>query len=727
MFEFVCIRRLCSALCLGVLSLAATDSQAKSFALLVGVSDYDESIGLADLRGPSNDVILLRDVLNARDDFDIRMLADGVVGATRPTRNAILQAFEDIIADTASGDFVYIHMSGHGTQQADRSGDETDGMDEVFLPADTMRAEPGTSTIPNAIVDEELGQRIAALRKKGVDVWFVLDSCHSGSGLRAGSPRTQARFVDPATLGVTAVATPQPASTSPLEGPGDDALPGKYLAFYAAQSSEVAREIEIDQTAENGWYGLFTSRLAARIQSEAKLSFRQLFQAVLTDLNDASVPGGARLQTPLWEGNLIDAPVFGGGSLIGVRQFALDGNRLQAGLLHGLTDNATVALVSDAVAASDAILAYAQLEDVDARTAGLAAVRSDCVALVDTPCARAGSLPQEAKFARLVGKPRDAVLRIAPPVALTSGDIVTKDNALAAALEQAIEATNTESGTNIILDPKGGILTGIKDGRLWIGPKIASGASAIGLSWAPEDGDLGSLLVRISKAEDMAHRLSNVAGTPSLLFPSPIEISVQRMISDASRLETSTPSDLRGECLAAQRTAVATTELGHGQSVKQCDLMAFGAKGLVQGPARDVNRIYIDSQYCVSAEYQRVEGVSKPAVLGQPITFCSDCPGPDGIEAKAGAERMFIVITEAEDNREALNLEGLVENCVDEASATRSGSSQQIEGFFEGLSNRDATRGGMGGFGISHIWVEEFSWQVLPRSEALAEAGLAAN
>ncbi|MEM8597872.1 MAG: caspase family protein, partial [Pseudomonadota bacterium] len=107
---------------------------ASAYALLVGVSDYDESIGLSDLRGPANDVRLLRDVLNERGDFTIRVLADGVEGAEIPTRDAILNAMDGLAETVIDGDFVYIHFSGHGTQQADRGGDETDGMDEVFLP-----------------------------------------------------------------------------------------------------------------------------------------------------------------------------------------------------------------------------------------------------------------------------------------------------------------------------------------------------------------------------------------------------------------------------------------------------------------------------------------------------------------------------------------------------------------------------------------------------------------
>ena len=52
---------------------------------------------------------------------------------------------------------------------------------------------------------------------------------------------------------------------------------------------------------------------------------------MLGDLNDDTVPGGARMQTPLWEGTLIDAAVFGGGDTVGLRRFAVTGDELFAG------------------------------------------------------------------------------------------------------------------------------------------------------------------------------------------------------------------------------------------------------------------------------------------------------------------------------------------------------------------------------------------------------------
>lgn len=696
---------------------------AASFAVLVGVSNYDNTIGISDLRGPANDIRLMREVLDARGDFDIAVLADGVEGGTEPTRANILAALDRVVAEAASGDFVYIHLSGHGTQQGDLDGDEADGLDEVFLPADTARTVPGTTVIPNAIVDEELGQRVTALRSKGADVWFVLDSCHAGSGLRAGSPRVATRFVDPAALGLDLSAVSSSDAAPAVETPADDDLPGKYLAFYASQSSEVAREIQIDEADPDSWYGLFSSRLAARLEGNSALSYRQLFQAILSDLDDSAIPGAARLQTPLWEGNLIDAPVFGGGNVVGIRQFAVDGDRLRAGKLQGLRDNTVVSLVADAAVAADDILGFAQLRNTDARSASLAAVGGDCVARVAEPCSGLGSLPQGARFARIVAQPLDARVLIAPPQDLQTGEPLDAAHPLHTALIGAVETANSDSGTNIAIEPDAPVLTGVVGGTLWFGARLAIGDTPVGLPWAPPNGPLESLLVRIVKAEQMAEMLASVAGTQSVLFPSPVEVEIQKLASDAGRLSPDVPADLIAECMAAIQSGAPVPAFSSGASLKQCDYLAFGARGVVQGPARDVNRVYIDSQFCISADYQRVEGVTRPAMIGEPMTICSDCPDAEGIVQKAGAERMFFVVTEAEDNREALNLEGLVDNCGEAGGPTRSGATAAVNGFLDGLARRDATRGGMGNIGIAKIWVEQYNWQVLPRKAALAQSG----
>ena len=51
-----------------------------------------------------------------------------------------------------------------GTQQAASGGEELDGFDEVFLPADAGARVDSRGRIPNGIVDDEIGQRLAAIR-----------------------------------------------------------------------------------------------------------------------------------------------------------------------------------------------------------------------------------------------------------------------------------------------------------------------------------------------------------------------------------------------------------------------------------------------------------------------------------------------------------------------------------------------------------------------------------
>ena len=712
-----------------------------TFAVLVGVSDYAEGTGWADLRGPANDVRLMRDVLADRGVAEITLLADGIEGATPPTRAAILGALDELVRRTQPGDFALIFMAGHGGRQPDGNGDESDGFDEVFVPMDVGRTDQGTGIMPNAIVDEELGARVTALRAKGVDVWFVLDSCHSGSGLRSGSARVAQRTADPAALGVRLPAPRRTAAPAvDLGGASDDALPGRYLAFYAAMPSEAAVEILLDENSPDSWYGLFTSRLAARLRTDLGASYRQLFQAVLGDLNASTVPGVTQVQTPLWEGNLIDAAVFGGSVTLGLRQYEVSRGRLLAGSLHGLRDNAVVALVADAAAAEDDILGFAQLTRTEPQRARLAAVGGDCVARAEAPCAGRGTLPQEARFARLVAQPVSQSVGIAPPVDLTTGAALADDDPALVALRDAIAKANGELGTNLVLAVDGPVRTGLHDGALWFGPRLSVGGLPMGLRWSPQaDGPLAPLLQRISKAEEMAQMLGNVAASGSVLFGSPVVIEAQMQAGDPTALAPALPAGADGawlgeECgVALQGTGTEVRAFTSGTDVKQCDMVGFTGRGKppgsgagADGPkAHDVNRVYVDSQYCLFASYKRIEGFAQTVPVGDAMQFCSDCPMPEGgIVDRAGVNRAFFVVTQAQPGQEALNLESHVANCGAPQSpeTTRQGHAPRAAAFLATLAGRDATRSGLGSLGPKDIWVEDYTWQVLPRAVAIQAA-----
>ena len=479
-----------------------------------------------------------------------------------------------------------------------------------------------------------------------------------------------------------------------------------------------------EESGGSDWYGLFTSKLAARLDGSNGLSFRQLFQAVLSDMNDGSVPGVARLQTPLWEGSLIDAAVFGGAGTIGLRRFGITGDEILAGHVHGLGEGTLVGLVADAADGPDALIGYAQLEDVEATRAFLRAVDANCTPSLAAPCPDAGPLPPQARFAQIVARPVDLVVRIAMPRALETGAVLAEDDPLIASLRSALKEATAPDTARLELSAADFDVETVWDGTaLWFGPSAIDGQTPIGLSWQSGGPELPALLSRIAKAETIARMLGSVSGTGSILNASPVEVSASLRAVDVNDLaavgERVSPAR---ECRNAQANAPSAIPMIGNDEIKQCDQIEFRAIGAVAGEF-DVNRIHIDAQYCVHADYTRIVDARAANRLGPDMTMCSDCPGG----YSAGDERLFVIITESQENAEALNLEGLIETCSDAPDATRGTAAAQASGFLEALARRPDTRGSFGGYNIANIWVERFSWRVLPRTEAFARAGRPVN
>ena len=112
----------------------------------------------------------------------------------------IMAQLKAALAAAKAGQISYLlfSLSSHGTQMADKSGDEPDGMDEAFVPADI--AQKGNAWDPAHIIcDDELHDLFQQL-PTGVLLEVYLDTCHSGTGLRGAefslhAPR--ARYIAP--------------------------------------------------------------------------------------------------------------------------------------------------------------------------------------------------------------------------------------------------------------------------------------------------------------------------------------------------------------------------------------------------------------------------------------------------------------------------------------------------------------------------------------------------
>jgi hypothetical protein len=221
-------------------------AQATDRALLIGVSDYPALPRRLWLNGPVNDVALMRQTLLGRgfEASNIQALVSRTGPANEPTRANILAALAQAVQVVQAGDRVVFYLSGHGSQQPQPQTRgtrpaETDGLDEVFLPADVgvWNGQTSRAAIPNALLDDEIGEWMDAVVDKGALVWGIFDTCHAAGMSRGG--RVKWRSVASAELGLTVTDNAAaPSHNRPTTAQRSD---GRTLAF-AARSHELTGE-----------------------------------------------------------------------------------------------------------------------------------------------------------------------------------------------------------------------------------------------------------------------------------------------------------------------------------------------------------------------------------------------------------------------------------------------------------------------------------------------------
>ncbi|MFN0315705.1 MAG: caspase domain-containing protein, partial [Burkholderiales bacterium] len=286
----------------------ALPSWATRHALLVGVHKYPAGSGARLLPGATNDVRLLSDTL-LRQGFqqqEITLLNDDIKGAASPTRKNILHALNQLASSAKSGDFVFIHFSGHGSQQPVNPEikvmhKEPDGRNETFLPIDIGKWSSASRTVVNAIVDYELDKILQQMLDAGVFVWWSFDSCHSASILRSlDEDRIVQRHVLPLNLGIPQSALDavvgethdgprgMPAGRFPAAR-SEGAIQGNggFVAFHAAQTDELAPEMAMPSEAVSSGvarkpHGVFTYTLAEALNTRPSATYRELMQFILS-------------------------------------------------------------------------------------------------------------------------------------------------------------------------------------------------------------------------------------------------------------------------------------------------------------------------------------------------------------------------------------------------------------------------------------------------------------
>lgn len=356
------------------------------YALLVGCTKYPNCPKLRELVGPQNDVPMLARVLQNQFGFDgsnIRTLVGwGDNPSSRPTYDNIAIAFERLIGEVTTGSQVVVLMSGHGTQvpagdseavSVDGIQPENDGLDEVFLPADVRPWTDGA--LPGAILDNQFGVWLAALRQKGAHIWIIFDSCHSGTMTRDVGSAEVARAALLEDLGIPEskplVKEPKGAPTSserPLEL-ATASEGGSVTEFYAAQSFEEA--IELPRPSDgprtpDRIFGLFCYNLVQALERQGgSLTYADLGNAIVSSYRTER---GARGPTPLFAGQLQR-------QVLGVNVwppradilFERNGDECMAnaGAIRGISPGSILALLAPAAAdAAEETVAYVRAIEV---------------------------------------------------------------------------------------------------------------------------------------------------------------------------------------------------------------------------------------------------------------------------------------------------------------------------------------------------------------------------
>lgn len=136
-------------------------------ALLIGINYRGTS---SQLNGCINDVENMKHYLTSKGYTDITTLTDDT--PLQPTKSNIIISLLNLFLSGASE--LFLHYSGHGSWELDRSGDEEDRRDESICPIDCATA--------GMITDDQLRGLLTFVPHTS-KLTIILDCCHSGTGM----------------------------------------------------------------------------------------------------------------------------------------------------------------------------------------------------------------------------------------------------------------------------------------------------------------------------------------------------------------------------------------------------------------------------------------------------------------------------------------------------------------------------------------------------------------
>lgn len=263
------------------------------FALCVGINRFEHLPVNNWLNGCVNDAEDFVSLLTGRYGFPdkaVTLLTDG--GATKA---AVIEELTTAVQLAKRGeiDHLVFTFSSHGTQVPDAEGDEADLADEAFATYDMRQA--GDQWDRNTlIIDDELHDLFAQVPAETL-LEVILDTCHSGTGLRAIDllPTRQPRFVPPPTaVGLDHVESADPRAFRDLvKASSGNSRP---VLFAACRSDQTAADARFGDR----YNGAFTYFFLKALTDAQGMSRAGVLKKVLGSLSAGRFPQRAQLEAP---------------------------------------------------------------------------------------------------------------------------------------------------------------------------------------------------------------------------------------------------------------------------------------------------------------------------------------------------------------------------------------------------------------------------------------------
>lgn len=260
-------------------------------ALCVGINTFAHLPMASWLNGCVNDAADMADMLVGRgfSRDDITILTD-----QNATKAAVMEALTMLVKEATTGDQVVFTFSSHGTQVPDTNGDEADGADEAFachdIAANGDQWDPAT-----VIVDDELRLLFDTLAK-GVVLEVFLDTCHSGSGLKAEdllSGRRPKFLPAPTLAGMRALADSSERTTF-TEFARTARGAAKPVLFGGCRADQTSADATFDHRPN----GAFTYYLLKALQADPTATRSAILKALTTSLRDGEFSQRPTLEGP---------------------------------------------------------------------------------------------------------------------------------------------------------------------------------------------------------------------------------------------------------------------------------------------------------------------------------------------------------------------------------------------------------------------------------------------